>query len=585
MRVVDMMERYRGEALPLAAKGSFIPDWFQYFNPRIPIWQDTPPGVGIGQEIGVYVRYYNSASVVQNMTAYVYIRDPDGIEIGRKEPAAVAIAAHGNSGTIITTTATYKIGAYTARAILYADGIEVDTWEGRIATVGEEEISGKLYPERFYYWNSESQDWQMGTPPKNIVIAEGGAVGIQADGRNEGTGMQLMTLEVKIKNPRGKVIKTEKPLATQTKPGRFCQPTVASVMATMTGTYTAEIKLFADSRVLDSWSGMIASIKEITRPEYRLIQHTVYPGADTYYGDAEECTFEFKLTPEQVPGTAWVGIRIANAFAREIEKQHATMLDLKVYEDTSPALWTNYRVIATATAPSSISGMGAVLAVQIVWVIVIGAVLVAVLIAATFFIKEIRYLIWGKPALKYGYISVSAVDAKTGDPLIVPFQIDSGSEKTPWGPEKYLAGTYTVTWGSITGYLSPDPSSWIVTVVEGQPNPVIGKYWPEWAGPRPTTGTLFITTSPSGAPVYVDTMSGKTPWTLTLEKGNYVVTFGNIEGYEAPEPVSITVAAADEVKVSRIYKPIRVIPWKWIGIGMAVFGATILAVIFVPRAK
>ena len=84
--------------------------------------------------------------------------------------------------------------------------------------------------------------------------------------------------------------------------------------------------------------------------EYELVQHTIYPWAYTFEGDAEVCTFEFKLTPEQVPGTEWLAERIVDAFVNELEKQGSRLLELKVSRDTTPPLWTNYLVEVTATA-------------------------------------------------------------------------------------------------------------------------------------------------------------------------------------------------------------------------------------------
>ena len=84
--------------------------------------------------------------------------------------------------------------------------------------------------------------------------------------------------------------------------------------------------------------------------EFALIQHTIYPWAYVYEGKAEKCTFQFKLTPEQIPGTEWVGRRIVDEFASELEKEGEKLLELKVYEDITPTLWTNYRVEVTASA-------------------------------------------------------------------------------------------------------------------------------------------------------------------------------------------------------------------------------------------
>lgn len=122
-------------------------------------------------------------------------------------------------------------------------------------------------------------------------------------------------------------------------------------------------------------------------PEYKLIQHTEYPRGKTYVGKAERCTFWFKLGPEQIPGTAWLGTKIANIFAEQVAKQKAEILDLKVYEDTTPLLWTNFLVVATATAS------------PLLWAIIIIAVLaILFIVAITFLIKEVKTIDWGKAA-------------------------------------------------------------------------------------------------------------------------------------------------------------------------------------------
>lgn len=124
-------------------------------------------------------------------------------------------------------------------------------------------------------------------------------------------------------------------------------------------------------------------------PGYELIQHTEYPAAKTHVGKAEQCTFEFKLYPEQIPGVTWLGIKVAIAFADKVADEGAEMLDLKVYEDTTPMFWTNYRVVATATAS------------PVPWALIIVAVLaILFFVALTFLIKEVKTIDWGEPMVK-----------------------------------------------------------------------------------------------------------------------------------------------------------------------------------------
>ncbi|GAI21417.1 unnamed protein product, partial [marine sediment metagenome] len=113
-------------------------------------------------------------------------------------------------------------------------------------------------------------------------------------------------------------------------------------------------------------------------PEYELIQHTVYPWAYIFEGAGETCTFEFKLTPEQIPAYPWLGERIVDSFASKLEEEGARLLELKVYEDTTPIFWTNYRVEVTATAS------------PLAWnLIIIGVLAVLFIIAIYFTIKVI----------------------------------------------------------------------------------------------------------------------------------------------------------------------------------------------------
>ncbi|MBA7636176.1 hypothetical protein ES703_43791 [subsurface metagenome] len=134
--------------------------------------------------------------------------------------------------------------------------------------------------------------------------------------------------------------------------------------------------------------GLTAGPPEEVPPEYELIQHTIYPWSYTFEGDAEICTFEFKLTPEQIPGTAWLRQRIVDSFASELEKEGSRLLELKVYEDTTPMFWTNYRVEVTATAS------------PIVWTpIIIGVLAILFIIAIYFTIKLVDEVFFKRKAL------------------------------------------------------------------------------------------------------------------------------------------------------------------------------------------
>ena len=98
----------------------------------------------------------------------------------------------------------------------------------------------------------------------------------------------------------------------------------------------------------------------------------------------------FMLSSSPVSNSAEM---IANAFTDEVVKQGSEMLELEVYEDTSPTLWTNFRVVATATIPET-EGV----ANPLPWAIIIVAVLVILfVVAVTYLIKEIKTIDWTNP--------------------------------------------------------------------------------------------------------------------------------------------------------------------------------------------
>ena len=129
--------------------------------------------------------------------------------------------------------------------------------------------------------------------------------------------------------------------------------------------------------------------------EYELVQHTIYPWSYIYEGDAEICTFEFKLTPEQVPGTEWLGQRIVNSFASELEKQGSRLLELKVSRDISPPLWTNYLVEVTASV--SKGGVGFI---GFPWAAaIIGVLAILFIVAIIFAIRTIDEVFFKRKGL------------------------------------------------------------------------------------------------------------------------------------------------------------------------------------------
>ncbi|GAI58303.1 unnamed protein product, partial [marine sediment metagenome] len=99
--------------------------------------------------------------------------------------------------------------------------------------------------------------------------------------------------------------------------------------------------------IVDSYEGDLCTVTTEVPPKYVRIQETIFPLAYIYEGWQETCISEFPLGPEQIPFTQWGGLKIAEAMASHVEGEGSRVLELRVYEDTTPMLWTNYRVEVT----------------------------------------------------------------------------------------------------------------------------------------------------------------------------------------------------------------------------------------------
>jgi len=142
------------------------------------------------------------------------------------------------------------------------------------------------------------------------------------------------------------------------------------------GTYSLAVSLLMnpDSPVIvDSYEGDLCTTTLEVPPEFELIQHTIHPASYVWEGEEEVCIIEFPLTPEQIPFTQWGGLKLADAFASAVEAEGNSLLEVKVYEDTTPLFWTNYRVEIMAAVASEEQGVAAPVWP---WLVAIGAVLV-----------------------------------------------------------------------------------------------------------------------------------------------------------------------------------------------------------------
>ncbi|MBA7535587.1 hypothetical protein ES705_27845 [subsurface metagenome] len=224
----------------------------------------------------------------------------------------------------------------------------------------------------------------------SVPIGQRGLVHIW--GSNDTTVTQALGISWLVRDPDGGVVEEYSDWSYGHGPGDDHQFIGGRFDIDKAGIYTLKADLLMGSPdnpvVVDSYEGALCVTTEVPPPDYVEIQHTIYPWSYVYEGDAETCIFEFKITPEQIPGTEWLGQRIIDSFASELEKEGSRLLELKVSRDTTPIFWTNYRVEVTATAS------------PLAWnLIIIGVLAVLFVVAIIFAIKAVESLVYHRKGL------------------------------------------------------------------------------------------------------------------------------------------------------------------------------------------
>jgi len=155
------------------------------------------------------------------------------------------------------------------------------------------------------------------------------------------------------------------------------------------GTYTLKVDLLMNPSnpvVVDSYEGGLCTTTSEIPPEYKEVYHYEYPLAKTYVGKAEECTASIRVNlPDQLFPNSWVVNKIVNTFEEKVGEHGAQMLDIKIYEDATPTWYTDYRIVATATAS------------PIPWAVIIPLVLAIILVIAFInLIVQVKNIDWGE---------------------------------------------------------------------------------------------------------------------------------------------------------------------------------------------
>jgi len=130
---------------------------------------------------------------------------------------------------------------------------------------------------------------------------------------------------------------------------------------------------------------------------FTLIQETLYSYAYVYDGDAETTTTFLRCDPF-IP-VKWQAAKLADNIRAELMKNGRRILELRVYADTSPLLWSDFKIEVTLIPlPETTGSLRTGYAVPLVVTIVIAALaIIGVIVAITLSVKSITKTFQHKP--------------------------------------------------------------------------------------------------------------------------------------------------------------------------------------------
>ena len=132
-------------------------------------------------------------------------------------------------------------------------------------------------------------------------------------------------------------------------------------------------------------------------PTFELLEETVYPYAYIYDGPHDGGVFTFKtdlFTP-----ASWISGKLASAVESEVRKAGGRMLEMRVYIDKSPLLWSDWRIEVVSVPPTT---SGVAMPLGVVWwvaAILVALAIIVLIIVITWAAKEIAGLFKRTPGL------------------------------------------------------------------------------------------------------------------------------------------------------------------------------------------
>jgi len=173
-------------------------------------------------------------------------------------------------------------------------------------------------------------------------------------------------------------------------------------------------------------------------PTFRLIQHTIYSSYYIYDGEVEVSTFSATISPFTPSG--WAAERFAQEVKKGVEARGADVIEIKVYVNVTPLLWTEIKVELTATPIAGTTSVGEHMITGAFPIV--GAIILAVLI-----IVGIIVLTWGivtvVRSFKHQGLSETLKKTMSRETLIsMVGDFEKKLHRTPTPPEELDAKTH-----------------------------------------------------------------------------------------------------------------------------------------------
>jgi hypothetical protein len=424
---------------------------FDSITKDIPVSDDIEAGVYEGL---VVIRGRNDTSHNRKMGVHWTVKDPDGwvVTNGEYTRWENTWTGPGLEQPFIDFGGAFalnKEGDYTIEIELlmnYGDPVVVDSYNGLLCTVMEEappppppEYKGTITEKTLHYDTSDDP-----VPVSDIHL--GRRCGLYVEGANDMATTQQMGIRWKIKDPDGDVVDSYE--AWEAWP--YCPPGEAHRFyhsgglfdIDKVGIYTLELDLLmnrGDEEIVDDYRGTLCSTIGELPPEYTLIQHTIYPFSYIYSGEVEVVTATFKTDP--FTPSAWMGEQFAKKLDEEYRARGGRVLEVRVYVDVSPLLWTNYRIELVGTtlgeeveaAAVGVAGIPIAIAVLIIALAIIAVIVVATLMWERFQasfehkpgLEEVKPA-WGKETL---ILAIQDAEEYWGRPVTPPGTLGGMSEE------------------------------------------------------------------------------------------------------------------------------------------------------------